>query len=120
MRRRGGRVAGYAYLRGPKDARLFLNRVLNLLVTGDPKDVRYMRDLEAWNQLREPKGDPPQPQRLDPRVATAAANCIRAWLECGTAEVKEKLDEIVETNEMMLKLLEQRGIDPKGGGSRNH
>ena len=60
VKRRGGRVAGYAYLRGPKDARLFLNRVLNLLVAGDPKDVRYMRDLEAWNQLREPKGDPPQ------------------------------------------------------------
>jgi hypothetical protein len=120
VKRRGGRVAGYAYLHGPKDARLFLNRVLNLLVAGDPKDVRYMRDLEAWYQLREPKGDPPLPPKLDPRVATAAANGVRAWLECGTAEVREKLDEIVETNQMLLKLLEQRGIDPKGGGSRNH
>jgi len=36
------------------------------------------------------------------------------------AVIEAKLDEVVETNEMMLKLLEQRGIDPKGGGSRNH
>ena len=103
--RQGGRVAGFAYLRTPKDARLFLTRVVNLMVVGDVKDPRYQRDLQAWGQLQEPKGEPPEPPKLEPKVVTATANAIRTWLELKDNELEALLKEVNETNRKLLDII---------------
>src|SRR5262249_51153018 len=46
-RRQGGRVAGFAYLNSPRDARALLTRVTNLMIVGDRKDENYRLALEA-------------------------------------------------------------------------
>jgi hypothetical protein len=104
-KRKTGKHPGWATLKTPRDAELALQRLYNLLIVGDTK-------------AEVPPGTPPP--KIDPQEANAGANLLRTWLTAHTMVNEAKLDEVVETNEMMLRLLEQRGIDPKGGGSRNH
>jgi hypothetical protein len=90
-KRQGGRVAGFAYLLSPRDARALLTRVTNLMIAGDRKDDNYRLALEVWelqmadwerNKRVGPAPLKPEPPKLDPRVVTAAANAIRTWLIC--------------------------------------
>jgi hypothetical protein len=103
--RPSGKAKGWVYLRSAEDVRLALNRVLNLMLVGDTRA----------------KVDPGMPPpKIDPQAANAAANILRTWLTAHSITHEKKLDEVMETNEMLLKLLEDRGIDVSGGGSRNH
>ena len=65
-----------------------------------------------------PPGTPPP--RIDSQTANAAANVIRTWLTENGLTMEERVEEIAKTNAMLLQLLQERGIDVSGGGSRNH
>lgn len=129
-RKRGGRVRGYLYLKTPKEARALIVRGINGCLVGALDDPHYLREKEkyeaglkaydealaAGRRLELP--EKPKPPKLNPAELNALSGAIRTWLECRDSEIDDKLKEIAETNDMLLKLLEQRGFDVKGGGGR--
>jgi hypothetical protein len=123
--RQGGRVAGFAYLNSPRDARALLARVMNLMIAGDQKDGNYRLALEVWelqmgewkrNRRVGPAPPKPQPPKLDPKVVTATANAVRTWLECRDSELEQLLKEVQETNQKFLDIVEAKERR-QGGGS---
>ncbi len=99
--RKSGKPRGWRYLRTAEDVKAAANAIYNSLVVGDTK-----ADLA--------EGEPPR--KMDPQTAHAALSALRCWMEANALAIEKKLQEIIETNEMLLKLLEQRGIDVRGGG----
>jgi hypothetical protein len=124
-KRQGGRIAGFAYLNSPRDARALLTRVTNLMIVGDRKDENYKLAIEVWelqmgewerNRRVGPAPARPQPPKLDPKVVTATANAVRTWLECKDSELEQLLKEVQETNRKFLDIVEARERQ-NGGGS---
>jgi hypothetical protein len=112
--RQGGRVAGFAYLNSPRDARALLTRVMNLMIAGNRRDENYKLAMDVWelqiadwerNKRVGPAPPKPGPPKLDPRVVTAAANAIRTWLICKDSELEELLKEVNETNQKLLDII---------------
>jgi hypothetical protein len=52
-------------------------------------------------------------------VSGRIAGALRCRMEANALTIEKKLDEVIETNQMLLKLFEERGFDV-GGGSKDH
>ncbi len=78
----------------------------------------YDEALAAGRRLDLPER--PIPPKLNAAELNALSGAIRTWLDCKDSELEKQVQEIAQTNEMLLKLLEQRGVDIKGGGGKPH
>ena len=105
---KSGKAKGWLYLRTAADAKLALNRVLNLVLVGDTKAV---------DENCEPLKNPP---KLDPQAANAATNTIRTWLSAHDVTLEERMDEFEKTNAMLEELLQARKAEVAGNGSKNY
>ena len=105
--RKSGKAKGWLYLRTAADAKLALNRVLNLVLVGDTKAVD-----ENGERLRNPP-------KLDPQAANAATNAIRTWLSAHDETLEDRMEEFEKTNQMLGELLERRKAEVPGNGSRS-
>ena len=54
--------------------------------------------------------------KMEPQVAYAALSALRCWMEANSVTIEKRLEEIAKTDTMLMELLEQRGIDVRGGG----
>jgi hypothetical protein len=102
--RKSGKAKGWRYLRTAEDVKAAANAIYNMVVVGDTRAVK--------------DGEPPP--KMDPQSAHAALSALRCWMEAHSITIEKRLEEMSKTLGMMVEVLEARGIDVSGGGSRSH